>query len=475
MATLQILLAIGLLPFSIAVLINLPRFFAVFRSARGLYLLGFSWVALALSQARFIAADKSGNEPVAMSAGEYTQAAWMLLSMFVTLLLLLNGRMTGRPWRLPLVALAIYAFFGLATAGFSPAPLLAAYKASQVLLAAFFSVVAFSYLSRKGRPRFLLELTYLMLTMIMFSTAVGALVVPQLAFQLMHSGGGGAFGAALQCVAPQLHQNGLGLLAAIMVVVATRRAFEKERRSIRFYYGSLALLSFLVLFAAQARTSLVALAISMLVMGLMIRRLRWVFAVVAAAMLLVVSYYVVTDAELGFEDEAVTYFHRGQSEQQIHTMSGRTILWDIGMNMISDEPLFGHGFQTGARFGGRRFGLAEGSNMHSSHIQVLVDSGLIGYFFWFLFVASIAWRVIVSLFRKHIPERVETDRFQIEAALVVFMLLLRSFTGHVFVALDFNLMVFVALFLGVSIYTAATYKSAYPAAEIRESNVGGRK
>lgn len=453
MTTLQVLLAIGLVPFSIAFLLNVPRLLAVFRSARGLYLLSVAWIALILSQARFIAADKSVNESVVMSAGEYTQAAWMLLSLFLTLLLLLNARMTGRQWRLPLIALAVYSFLGLTTAGFSPVPLLSAYKASQVLLAAVFAIVALSYLGRAGRPRYLLELTYFVLTLIMVSTAMGGVLAPDLAFQVMHTGGGGTFGAALQCIAPHLHQNGLGLLAAIMVVVATRRAFEREKRSVRYYYASLAFLSFIVLFAAQARTSLIGLAISILMMSLIIRRLRWLLFVVVGAAVLMASYYVTTDSKLGIEDDAITYFHRGQTAEQIHTMSGRTILWDIGMNMVSEEPLFGHGFQTGARFGGRKFGLAEGSNMHNSHVQVLVDSGLVGYLFWLLFVGSIAWLVTVSLVRRHMPARTETDRFQVEAALVVFMLLLRSSTGHVFVALDFNLVVFVALFLSISRYT----------------------
>lgn len=465
MVTLQILLAIGLLPFSIALILHLPRLLVALRSARGLYLLSVAWIALALSQSRFIATDKLGTESVAMSTGEYTQLAWMALSLFVTLLLILNARMVGRPWRLPLVALAVYAFFGLTTAGFSPAPLLSAYKASQVLLAAVFSIAAFAYLARTGRPRFLLELTYFMLTLVMVSAALGGVLAPERAFHVMYTGGGGTFGAALQCVAPQIHQNALGLLAAIMVVVSTRRAFEREGSSLRFFYGSLAVLSFLVLFAAQARTSLVALAISMLLMSLLIRRLRWMFLVVASLGLLVVSYYVTTDAKLGFEDEAITYFHRGQTEKQIETMSGRTVLWDIGMNMVSDQPLFGHGFQAGARFGGRKFGLAEGSNMHSSHVQVLVDSGLVGYFFWLIFIASIAWKTTTSLVRRHLPEKTEADRFHIEAALVVFMLLLRSTTGHVFVALDFNLMIIIALFLSIAKY--ATFQKPYPAVDVR--------
>lgn len=464
MTILRILLAIGLIPFVIALILNLPRARKAMRLARGHYLLCFAWLALALSQARFIAPEMSGNEPISMSAGEYTQVIWMALALFITFILLLRARLKGGSWRLPFIGLAVYAFLGLATAAFAPVPLLSAYKASQVFVVAIFSIVAFSYLMKTGQTRLLLEFTYVMLTLVMVSTAIGGLLFPQLAFIQMYTGGGGTFGSALHCIAPQIHQNGLGLLAAIMVVVSARRAFEKEGFTYRFYHVSLALLSFFVLFAAQARTSLVSLMIALLMMSLMIRRLRWLSFVMVAMAMLAVSYYVVTDQGLGVEEDVASYFRRGQTDQQIQTMSGRTVLWSIGMNMIADKPVLGHGFQTGARVDGIKYGLLS-TNMHSSHLQVLVDSGLLGYFFWLLFVVPIAWRVIKSLVRRHLPERTEVDRFHIEAALIVFMVLFRSLNGHVFVAHDFNLLVYIALFLGVTGYL--TSKVVHPVTEVR--------
>jgi len=138
----------------------------------------------------------------------------------------------------------------------------------------------------------------------------------------------------------------------------------------------------------------------------------------------------------------------------------------MGMNMIADQPMLGHGFQTGVRFGGRKYGLPEGINMHSSHFQVLVDSGVVGYVFWLLFIVPIAWRIIKSLIRRHLPEKTAADRFHIEAVLIIFMMLFRSLTGHVFVSLDFNLLVYIALFLSVTGYLISK-KVVHPAAEVR--------
>jgi O-antigen ligase len=172
-------------------------------------------------------------------------------------------------------------------------------------------------------------------------------------------------------------------------------------------------------------------------------RVRWVTFAFVGIFILAGAYGLVMQERMDVVDQTEDYLRRGQTEQQIESMSGRTSLWSIGMEMVADSPLFGHGYQTGARFGGSTYGLQIGTNLHNSHFQVLIDSGLVGYTLWLVFLVSGGWLV---LRRRKNDSSAHGDHvtFNVEIAVLSVMLLVRTLIGHAMVALDIGIMFFLS-------------------------------
>ena len=404
-----------------------------------------AWSALFFGQARFVAAGFDTEGGAELGSGEYYQLGWMFLAGLILITLILNSGFNGRAWKMPIVAFMIYAILGIVMAGFSPMPLFSVYKASQVLMLCFVMVVAYTIIVQTDKPRILLELSYFWLTLIVAGAALGGVFNPENAFSDIY--GGGVFGVMLLGTYPKIHANELGLLAAIMVVVSFRRVFEVRRPLQRFYWGSLAFLAFSVLFAAQARTSIFLLTLSLIALSIFIRKLRWFAAVLIILSFSLLSYYLVTGSSTGYEGTVETYLKRGSSEHQLETLSGRTVLWGIGWEMLKDKPITGHGFEAGVRFGGTKYGLPSGTNMHSAHMQVLVNSGVLGYIFWALCIFSVVWITVRTLVTVHLPVKKENDSLYVEATIVLSIIFLRSFAGQVLVSQAFSLLTFLAVYL----------------------------
>lgn len=448
MTTLRIILGIGLAVFIIALVMNAPRLLRALRDWRGLWGVAAAWIVAALSHTRLIGGQETGVTGSGLGAGDWLQVGFLGLSSLMTLVLLLRAPRGVACQKLPLIALGLYAFVGVATAFMGPKPLLSLYKASQLLVFVALAWVTIGYLRRAGKPGFVTELIYVMLTAIMVSAAVGGVAAVDGAYRALFSGGGGLFGVTLYAVMPHLHPNGLGLFGAIMVLVGIRRAFTYPDKGHRFFYFALTLLSFSVMFAAQSRTAVVALTVGLLALAFSVRSVRKILWVLALGGVVLVFQYVLSGGTTGLEEDVVAYLKRGQDERQIESMSGRTGLWEIGSEMIADRPMFGHGFQAGARFGAEKYGLASGSNMHNAHMQVLVDTGVIGYVIWMVFSGVIAWQCGMLLIRGR-PGSSAEAQFAAEIGAIGLMIFLRTSVGHVLVSMDFNTMLYVALFVSV--------------------------
>jgi O-antigen ligase len=254
---------------------------------------------------------------------------------------------------------------------------------------------------------------------------------------------------------PYLNPNEIGFIAAVTGVVALRRIPDAGTAKLKYLYFASLVTSLVALFFAQARTSTVAFTLMVIVSGIVIRRLRWVSVAAIIATLSLLAYFLVTGRSLGIEDTVLQYLERGVSEENLETMSGRTVLWDIGWTMFLDAPLFGHGFEAGVRFSDESYGLW-GAHMHNAHMQVLVNSGALGYLLWVSMVIAVS--VLLIKMRKHLNLTVATEagRFHFEILLVMGITWIRTVTGSVLVFHQYSLLIFMAMM----VYIALTLKSA---------------
>lgn len=442
MTTTILCLAAGI--YLLGLLVAVPRFLSALRGVKGdLRLAIFAWAAVFIGQGQMFAQDDFVKGLGSSRIGELYQAGWMMIGGFAILTALLNlkGNIRGPKGSLALKAFTLYGLTGIASLAFSPSPMLTAYKTAQILMDAALIMVVLSALKQTNRPRIMLEFSYFLLLILLASAAMGSFFWPEMAFQNIE----GAFAGVLRSVYPQVHANELGLLSSIMLIVSMRRLYERRTGVLRFYWSCSAVLAGAVLFYAQARTSLASCAFALIVMSIYIPRMRTLAAVgILAATVVLASEWMGGDVNLSLENTtANTYLRRGASDEQIETLSGRTDLWRAGWVMFKDSPIVGHGMDAGVRLGGLDYGVASGTNMHSSHLQILVNNGILGYLAWLVFVVSVSraiWRAPGSI-------RLEQGRFRLEMILIAFVILFRTLMGHVLVTHAFSLLIFIALFV----------------------------
>jgi len=187
-------------------------------------------------------------------------------------------------------------------------------------------------------------------------------------------------------------------------------------------------------------------------MTFLIPRLRWMSAILVTGAVVVGFFYMISGSQLGVENDLANYLRRGSTNEQLQTMSGRTGLWKAGWHMFQASPMIGHGFQAGARMAGARFGISPGTNMHNGHMEVLVDSGLLGYIAWIMFVVPTIWTTFMVLIRKYLPIKKETGRFHLEVSLVMFIIFFRTFLGQILVTHQISTLLFLGAYLYVVTY-----------------------
>lgn len=439
-------LGLAVVIFVVGLLISLPVWWKAASSVKGeLRLIAFAWAAVFIGQGQMFEQKEAATGLGSLGAGAFYQLGWMGVGAALLALALMKVNLKINRGTATILGLLIYGFVGIAGAAFSPSPSLSIYKAAQIIMDVTLLTVVLSALARNHRPRAMLELSYFLLTLVIASAALGGIFWPDKAYTNIE----GAFTSVLRGVYPQVHFNELGLLCAIMLIASLRRSFEKGTGRMRIYWISVSVLAATVLFHAQARTSLASATLSILILAFFIPRMRKLALVgVLVVCGILVSQWLSGGINLNIEGTtAETYLRRGASDEQIESLSGRLGLWQAGWEMFKDRPIFGHGMDAGVRYGGVAYGLSSGTNMHSAHMQILANNGILGYIAWLVFIIT----AVLALWRgfRNEPEGVrgEEGRLRLEMLLVAFVILFRSALGHVLVTHHFSFLIFIALFI----------------------------
>lgn len=400
--------------------------------------LALAWSALLVGQYQIFAHETVVHDVASLSAGATYQIIWMIIAGLIVLPTALTSKIATSVWTVPIMAFAAYIFFALGSTLISVAPGMSFYRGMQLTVLFLLAIVAYSESARTGRPDYLFNVSVFWLIVLMIFVIAGALILPDVAM----SPNRGALGFNIRGVIPDVHPNELGLMSALVLIISLCKAFGGQ---LRMFWFSMAAGAGTVLFVSQARTSLAACAIAIMIAGFLVPRMRWLAYAALAGSIAVGFYYVLSGSSIGIEEEVVEYARRGASDEQLESMSGRTGLWAIGWEMFKDAPILGHGFQAGVRYKGIQYGLPLGTNMHSSHMQVLVDVGFLGYVAWLVFVLGAAARTFF-VFRRQPKSGAEYVTL-VAVTLVVFIILFRSVLGHVLVSLQTNLLIFFAVYL----------------------------
>jgi len=433
--------------FLIALLLNIDKVFArarsFWREGGGL---SVAWVLMFLATGLWTWRESAVTGIGSLDASAKIQVSLVGVASFLMIMQVLKGADLGLYRMAATGSFLVYGLLAFLSAGVSPAPALTIYKSGLILSDSLLVVIALSLFRVRGRRETMLELTYSMGILFLCGIVAGGILFPDIAVRKI----GGILGYNLNGAFPVLNANDVGFFAAIAAAIGLRRLWEPAAIRGRLFWGALSAMGFVVLFFSQARTSLVALVIVLVMYAVAIKRMRLMAVMMLITLSVIGAFYILTSEEVGFENATLDYLKRGQSEEMVESMSGREGLWQKGFAMFSDSPLIGHGFEAGVKYGGKAYGIAEGLHMHNAHMQVLVNSGLLGYVAWMVFILAVALPVFRRV-RHNFPAKTPLARYEVEMFGVVLLILLRTMTGSVLVFHHCSLLLLLSMLVYIKI------------------------
>jgi O-antigen ligase len=211
-------------------------------------------------------------------------------------------------------------------------------------------------------------------------------------------------------------------------------------RVIRSRRGCAALSAFgaVCLLFAQYRTGYVAILVGLMV--LLIVRRKWILigALAAVGAFAVVASSVFESIIPG--PSIASFLLRGQSFRLATKLSGRDALWSAAIPVWKHSPIIGNGLETASRFDVLA-GLGRGftATLHSTWIEALVGTGVLGTILIASCVILVAWRAFGLAFHGG----------RLVPLLVVGTLIVRSATGTSFEAFSLESMLFLTMAMAV--------------------------
>lgn len=91
-------------------------------------------------------------------------------------------------------------------------------------------------------------------------------------------------------------------------------------------------------------------------------------------------------------DLVADYIFYGHTKEQIASGTGREYIWNIVLEAWKAKPWLGYGYVIGERYIFSKLGTAFVLSAHNGYLSVLVGSGLLGMFFFGMFVFRTIWK-----------------------------------------------------------------------------------
>jgi O-antigen ligase len=227
-----------------------------------------------------------------------------------------------------------------------------------------------------------------------------------------------------------------------------------ERSSPRLSLA-IAAAGFVTLVAAQYRTGYVAFAVGLVIL-LALRRRAALAAFVLVAVLV----------GQGFVEEAQPLLLRGESPEEASQLSSRLEWWSFAIPVWQESPLVGRGLLTATRFEVLgEIGREETSTIHSTWVEALVGTGVIGITFLaasFLVLLRRAIRCALAPAGRIVP------------LVVLTVVAIRSVTGTTFEASGQSLLIFLVFALNLNDSHTWVRSRATPTEQHRAGQQRGR-
>jgi O-antigen ligase len=287
--------------------------------------------------------------------------------------LVLLGRLASRAtdWGAALLrgvpaGVFLYGLISLISTLWSVYPAWTLYKSLEYLIDVALLAAVVTTVRNSEEIKSLFDVTWLLTGLLLLTVWLGVLLRPEVAVLT----GVGLIGIEIQGILPSISNNGVGDLAATLLIVgATRLLFRNEHRS---FYWLVCLAALPTLILAQSRSPATGAFLGLLAVLVLTRR----FGLLALVGLAGAALLALTNAEAVVQQA----FLRGQSPDQFYSLSGRVDYWAFAGGILRENPFLGLGGYAAGRFAVLGpLGVTETSSLHNAWLEILVGVGLIGF------------------------------------------------------------------------------------------------
>jgi hypothetical protein len=327
-------------------------------------------------------------------------AGWLLLALFTRTVHWVESLFRGM-----VGCLTIFALYAALTMVWSVYPTWTLYKACEysVDLAALAAILLFVKSINEFKSLF--DWTWTFFGLALISAYVSAIIDPKDALE--HGYSLGSLGVRLKGVYPMQGANRIGDLSAIMCVIALVRWLPMEGKCRKnSFYIFLGLFGGVTLILSQTRTAMLGCAVGAFLVLWVGNRINLRSLLTWGAASAVLLTFVLAATPIG--DVVMTFLRRGQTDQQISSLSGRLLWWETAYDLYSRTPL---GIGMGA-FAAEKvpvlnaIGLA-GETLHSDYMETLLGMGWYGLTPLILSLAGTWWFLLKNV---HHPLRSPMER-----------------------------------------------------------------
>jgi hypothetical protein len=342
----------------------IPQFFSGWRSLR--LSLGWQewlWALLFLSATTFAVPDVN-------KALDQRLDSWAMLRIGIELIvaIVIAFRMSSGKSSLRFLfsglpgILTVFCGISLVSATWSVSPPFTLFKSLEYLLdVVVLAVILESATSTEDFIK-LLNWTWVVYAMETGIAWVGAVVFPAYAWDEL---------GRLQSVYPKVGANNIGTTGATLALVAISRLLWRHRKSDYAWYFVVFLYGMASLFVSQTRNAIAGFMCGLFLLLIFDKR-KWIVAMLGGVG---VPLLLLTPAGTLVE----TYLRRGQSDEALHSLTGRLDWWVYAWQQLSYHPFTGLGAFAGGKFGVlAKLGVTDASYLHSDWLEILVGTSFWG-------------------------------------------------------------------------------------------------
>ncbi len=344
----------------------------------------------------------------------------------------------------------LYVFTVFLGAPLSEQPVLTAYRGVELTIALLVFGAAYRRTGASSAAR-IQSVLYWFAVAMLCSVWVGVVVAPALAVREVSAGFQNVTTPIpwqIEGAFPTISSNLLGALAAVVMFWSIGRVMSRKDDLSPRLGKALAAFGFITLIAAQYRTGYVGVLLAAFVAVVVLRKkvvATFVVAVAVAALLSgVASVAPAEDFVLKGQDVATT---------SATTLTGRLEWWEQALPVWRESPVIGKGLLTATRFEVlSALGVDEGSTIHSTWVEALLGTGVVGVALLLLCLGR-AWMQAIGQALR--------NRAHVVPALVLAVITARSLTGSSFEIFSFLGLVVLWVFLSLrSAETTPTMRSS---------------